>query len=104
MSLQKQQKLVLEVCVDSVKSAIRLVLLDLARQTGPSWNLNFDNVRRFHSAAQGGADRLEVCGNLGIGGGTTPSLGLIRAIQKALPHLPIMVSLPVSITVKSYVI
>ena len=45
----------------------------------------------FHSAARGGADRLEVCGNLGIGGGTTPSLGLVRAIQKAVPHVPIMV-------------
>ncbi|KAF8492782.1 copper homeostasis CutC domain-containing protein [Russula emetica] len=58
------QNLVLEVCVDSVQSAI--------------------------SAQRGGADRLEVCGNLGIGGGTTPSLGLVRAIQKALPHIPIM--------------
>jgi copper homeostasis protein CutC len=44
------------------------------------------------SAADAGADRLEVCGNLGIGGGTTPSLGLVRAIQKAVPHVPIMVS------------
>ncbi|KAI0275181.1 copper homeostasis CutC domain-containing protein [Gloeopeniophorella convolvens] len=57
-------KLVLEVCVDSVQSAA--------------------------SAIRGGADRLEVCGNLGIGGGTTPSLGLIRAIQKAAPNIPIM--------------
>jgi CutC family len=52
-----------------------------------------DNVRRSHrdSAAYGGADRLEICGNLGVGGGTTPSLGLVRAIQKAVPHLPLMV-------------
>ncbi|KAH9958991.1 copper homeostasis CutC domain-containing protein [Russula dissimulans] len=56
---------VLEVCVDSVQSAV--------------------------SAAYGGADRLEICGNLGVGGGTTPSLGLVRAIQKAVPHLPLMV-------------
>ncbi|KAN0138242.1 Copper homeostasis CutC domain containing protein [Lactarius tabidus] len=56
--------LVLEVCVDSIQSAV--------------------------SAAGAGADRLEVCGNLGIGGGTTPSLGLIRAIQRAVPHIPIM--------------
>jgi copper homeostasis protein CutC len=46
---------------------------------------------RALSAARGGADRLEVCGNLGIGGGTTPSLGLVRAIQKATPNLEIMV-------------
>jgi CutC family len=51
----------------------------------------FDDTYRPYSAALGGADRLEVCGNLGIGGGTTPSLGLVRAIQKALPYLPIMV-------------
>ncbi|KAH9070703.1 copper homeostasis CutC domain-containing protein [Lactarius deliciosus] len=58
------EKLVLEVCVDSVQSAV--------------------------SAAGAGANRLEVCGNLGIGGGTTPSLGLVRAIQRAVPHIPIM--------------
>lgn len=48
-------------------------------------------VRSHASAAHGGADRLEVCGNLGIGGGSTPSLGLVCAIQKAVPHLQIMV-------------
>ncbi|KAH9166898.1 copper homeostasis protein CutC [Lactarius sanguifluus] len=58
------EKLVLEVCVDSVQSAV--------------------------SAAGAGANRLEVCGNLAIGGGTTPSLGLVRAIQRAVPHIPIM--------------
>ncbi|KAH9980497.1 CutC family-domain-containing protein, partial [Russula compacta] len=63
--MPSSQNIVLEVCVDSVQSAL--------------------------SAAQGGADRLEVCGNLGVGGGTTPSLGLVREIQKAVPHLPIMV-------------
>ncbi|KAH8987754.1 hypothetical protein EDB86DRAFT_2949257 [Lactarius hatsudake] len=46
------------------------------------------------SAAGAGANRLEVCGNLAIGGGTTPSLGLVRAIQRAVPHIPIMVSPP----------
>lgn len=44
------------------------------------------------SAAGAGTDRLEVCGNLGVGGGTTPSLGLVRAIQRAVPNIPIMVS------------
>jgi len=66
--------------------------------------LELDNTSHSYSAARGGADRLEVCGNLGIGGGTTPSLGLVRAIQKALPHLPIMVGWSLSITDKSYVI
>ena len=69
----------------------------LTNQTELNWNSKlFDN-----SAARGGADRLEVCGNLGIGGGTTPSLGLVRAIQTALPHLPIMVGWSLSITDKS---
>lgn len=61
-------------------------------------------ARRSISAVQGGAERLEVCGNLGIGGGTTPSFGLVRAIQKVLPYIPIMVGWPLSITDKSYLI
>ncbi|THV07493.1 hypothetical protein K435DRAFT_259329 [Dendrothele bispora CBS 962.96] len=46
------------------------------------------------SAIQGGAGRLELCGNLGLGGGVTPSLGLLKAVQKALHaagnNIPIM--------------
>ncbi|KAG5647745.1 hypothetical protein DXG03_008468 [Asterophora parasitica] len=49
--------IVIEVCVDSVQSAI--------------------------TAKQAGADRLELCANLGLGGGTTPSLGLLKAVQRA---------------------
>jgi copper homeostasis protein len=43
------------------------------------------------SAVRGGADRLELCANLGLGGGTTPSLGLFNAVHRALPNVPIMV-------------
>ncbi|THH26434.1 hypothetical protein EUX98_g7754 [Antrodiella citrinella] len=39
----------------------------------------------------GGADRLELCGNLGLGGGTTPSVGLFKSVKKAVPGVPIMV-------------
>ncbi|KAF5385067.1 hypothetical protein D9615_001253 [Tricholomella constricta] len=49
--------IIIEVCVDSVQSAI--------------------------NAAQAGADRLELCANLALGGGTTPSLGLLKAVQMA---------------------
>jgi hypothetical protein len=97
------QNLVLEVCVDSVQSAIRLVLLYCSQSDRTERNCSITHHCPY-SAARGGADRLEVCGNLGSGGGTTPSLGLVRAIQKALPHLPIMVGPSLSITDKSYVI
>ncbi|KAJ7269402.1 copper homeostasis CutC domain-containing protein, partial [Mycena haematopus] len=56
--------LCIEVCVDSVRSAL--------------------------NAVRGGADRLEVCGNLGIGGGTTPSIGLLKAIQNSV-DVPLMI-------------
>jgi len=45
-----------------------------------------------HSAANGGADRLELCTNLGSGGGTTPSLGLLKLVKDAVKEIPIMVS------------
>lgn len=61
----KGSSIVVEVCIDSVESAI--------------------------AAANGGADRLEICGNLGLGGGTTPTLALFRAVKRAVPGTPIMV-------------
>jgi copper homeostasis protein len=99
------RNLALEVCVDLVQSALRLVSLytTISHRTELELEL-FENACRSYSAARGGADRLEVCGNLGIGGGTTPSLGLVRVIQKALPHLPIMVGWSLSMTDTSYVI
>ncbi|KAA1468133.1 hypothetical protein DENSPDRAFT_373174 [Dentipellis sp. KUC8613] len=54
----------IEVCVDSLESAV--------------------------NAYRGGANRLELCANLGVGGGTTPSMGFVRAVQRALPDVPIM--------------
>ncbi|KAG1834381.1 copper homeostasis protein CutC [Suillus variegatus] len=57
--------LILEVCVDSTESAL--------------------------AAVEAGADRLELCSNLGLGGGTTPSLGLLKAIRKVAPIVPIMI-------------
>lgn len=46
-----------------------------------------------HSAVDGGADRLELCTNLRAGGGTTPSLGLLKLVKDAVKETPIMVSL-----------
>ncbi|KAI0033959.1 copper homeostasis CutC domain-containing protein [Vararia minispora EC-137] len=54
----------LEICVDSLESAT--------------------------NAVEGGADRLEICANLGIGGGTTPSVGLVNALRGHFPHTPLM--------------
>jgi len=55
----------IEVCVESVESAL--------------------------AAVRGGADRLELCGNLGVGGGTTPSVGLFKRVKQAVPAVPLMV-------------
>lgn len=57
---------ILEICVDSVESAI--------------------------NAHQAGASRIELCGNLVIGG-TTPDICLMQAIQKHCNNLPIHVLL-----------
>lgn len=45
----------------------------------------------LRSAVQGGADRLELCANLGLGGGTTPSLGLLKTVQSSIGGVSIMV-------------
>ncbi|KAI5122381.1 hypothetical protein M0805_004138 [Coniferiporia weirii] len=55
----------LEVCVDSVESAL--------------------------AAVEGGADRLEVCASVALAGGTTPSSGLFTCIKHAVPpHVELM--------------
>ncbi|KAH7105031.1 copper homeostasis CutC domain-containing protein [Auriculariales sp. MPI-PUGE-AT-0066] len=58
-------RVTLEVCVDSLESA--------------------------QAAVDGGADRLEVCGSLGAGGGITPSIGLVNILRKRFPTVPLMV-------------
>lgn len=72
------ESLTLEVCVDSVESAEASVshicsasFLLVGHLTGPL----------ITSAIKGGANRLEVCANLKLGGGTTPSVGLIRVMK-----------------------
>ncbi|TFY83347.1 hypothetical protein EWM64_g666 [Hericium alpestre] len=67
----------IEVCIDSLESAKKFVTIDLPAVC----------------AAEGHAHRLEICANLAVGGGTTPSMGLVRAVKRELPTMPIMVRL-----------
>lgn len=55
----------------------------------PLLEVCIDSVDGARAAEQGGADRLELCANL-LEGGTTPSLGMVRAVLAAT-HLPVMV-------------
>ena len=45
----------------------------------------------FVRAVRGGANRLELCANLGLGGGTTPSMGLYKAVKRVAQNIPIAV-------------
>ena len=49
-----------------------------------------DSVRSAKSAIDGGADRLEVCSCLPAGG-LTPSIGLLRVVRSLNPDIPLMV-------------
>lgn len=80
---EQPPKIIIEVCVDSVESAIAFVL-------NATESLVLINPSAFHSAVRGGANRLELCSNLGCGGGTTPSIGLLQSVKKAVPNVPIM--------------
>lgn len=64
-------------------------------------DFNLVNLTLF-SAKLGGATRLEICGNLGIGGGTTPSFGLVKAIRAAVSDLPLMVLYTINSNSLSY--
>jgi copper homeostasis protein len=48
---------------------------------------------RIHTsrALDNGADRLEICGYLGLGGGVSPSFALVHRIRKARPDASLMV-------------
>ncbi len=56
------KQLKMEVCVDSLASAL--------------------------NASKGGATRLELCSNLSLGG-TTPTVGLLKMVKRRIPDIPV---------------
>ncbi|KAL0572919.1 hypothetical protein V5O48_009032 [Marasmius crinis-equi] len=61
----------------------------LALCPGVRRKVGFYESLQLRSAVRGGADRLELCSNLGLGGGTTPSIGLLKSVQRNV-DVPIM--------------
>jgi len=62
----------------------------LPRKMRPLLEVCVDSIRSAKSAMDGGADRLEVCTCLSTGG-LTPSLGLLKGIRSINPDIPLMV-------------
>ncbi|PVG00933.1 hypothetical protein CPB86DRAFT_805581 [Serendipita vermifera] len=52
-----------------------------------------DSLASARAAVQAGANRLEVCSTLAMGGGLTPSLGLVQSIRDAYPNTPLMITI-----------
>lgn len=80
----------LEVCVDSLDSAQTYVCL-LSPSSRPLLETDLADPDAPERALANGADRLEVCGALGVGGGLSPSVALLQLIRRALPTVPLMV-------------
>ncbi|KAF7307151.1 Stearoyl-CoA desaturase [Mycena indigotica] len=99
--LQEGERVRLAICPDvrkivgfyeklGKKCPSKLVIVMINRMPNSSSSLIIERFLLSNiSAVQGGANRLELCGNLGVGGGTTPSLGLLKAVQQVV-DVPIM--------------
>jgi hypothetical protein len=98
---EKTSRILIEVCVDSVDSAFALV----SAATSSSVLQSLTHIEALFAEVQIGSScaetwALEVDSKSVVSfpdhkglfaGGTTPSVGLLKAVQKAVPNTPIMV-------------
>jgi copper homeostasis protein len=78
-----QGRLPIPCTVDAIQCDMVSCMQPNEANTPPLLEICVDSLGAAQAAARGGADRIEVCGELS-GGGVTPSLGLLEAVLESV--------------------